>query len=146
MKSEPLITFRRSPATLKRTRLERFARLAQSRIARGRDFHCLITGDAEIRALNHRFRGKDTATDVLSFPSGENNPIGDVAISLARARTQAKECGHSTEEEICILLLHGLLHLLGMDHETDDGAMARAELRWRRKLDLPPGLIERVRE
>jgi probable rRNA maturation factor len=146
MKSEPLITFRRSPATLKRTRLERFARLAQSRIARGRDFHCLITGDAEIRALNHRFRGKDTATDVLSFPSGEKNPIGDVAISLARARTQAKECGHSTEEEICILLLHGLLHLLGMDHETDDGAMARAELRWRRKLDLPPGLIERVRE
>jgi probable rRNA maturation factor len=145
MKSEPLITFRRSPASLKRPRLERFARLAQSRIARGREFHCLITGDAEIRVLNRRFRGKDAATDVLSFPSGEKNPIGDVAISLAHARAQAKEYGHSTEEEVCILLLHGLLHLLGMDHETDGGAMARAELRWRRRLKLRAGLIERAR-
>ena len=144
MKSDPLITFRRTPASLNRLRLERFARLTQSRIARGREFHCLITGDAEIRALNLRFRGKNAATDVLSFPSGEKNPIGDIAISLARARAQAKECGHSTEQEICILLLHGMLHLLGMDHETDDGAMARAELRWRRKLDLPAGLIERA--
>jgi probable rRNA maturation factor len=144
MKSDPLITYRRAPASLRRPRLERFARLAQSRIARGREFHCLITGDAEIRSLNRRFRGKDAATDVLSFPSGEKNPIGDIAISLARAQAQAKECGHSTEDEICILLLHGLLHLLGMDHETDNGAMARAELRWRRKLDLPAGLIERA--
>lgn len=145
MKSDPLITYRRLPASLKRPRLERFARLAQGRIARGREFHCLITGDAEIRSLNRRFRGKDAATDVLSFPSGEKNPIGDIAISLVRARAQAKECGHSTEDEICILLLHGLLHLLGMDHETDTGAMARAELRWRRKLNLPAGLIERAR-
>ncbi|HVW11927.1 MAG TPA: rRNA maturation RNase YbeY [Bryobacteraceae bacterium] len=145
MKSDPLISFRRPPASLKRPRLERFARLAQSQIARGREFHCLITGDAEIRTLNRRFRGKDAATDVLSFPSGERNPLGDIAISLARARAQAKDCGHSTEDEICILLLHGLLHLLGMDHETDNGAMARAELRWRRKLDLPAGLIERAR-
>lgn len=144
MRSDPLITFRRSPATLHRTRLERFARLAQSQVARGRDFHCLITGDAEIRSLNRQFRAKDAATDVLSFPSGEKNPIGDIAISLARARAQAKEHGHSTEEEICILLLHGVLHLLGMDHEIDNGAMARAELRWRRKLNLPAGLIERA--
>jgi probable rRNA maturation factor len=150
MKSDPLITFRRPPASLQRPRLERFARLAQSRIARGREFHCLITGDAEIRSLNRRFRNKDAATDVLSFPSGEQapgikSPLGDIAISLGRARAQAKECGHSTEDEVCILLLHGLLHLLGMDHETDDGAMARAELRWRRKLELPAGLIERAR-
>jgi probable rRNA maturation factor len=145
MRSDPLITFRRTPATLHRIRLERFAKLAQSRIARGREFHCLITGDAEIRSLNRRFRGKDAATDVLSFPSGEKNPIGDIAISLGRARAQAKECGHSAEEEICILLLHGVLHLLGMDHETDNGAMARAERRWRRALNLPAGLIERVR-
>ena len=144
MRSDPLLTFRRLPATLPRTRLERFARLAQTQVARGRDFHCLITGDAEIRSLNHRFRGKDAATDVLSFPSGEKNPLGDIAISLARARAQGKECGHSTEEEICILLLHGVLHLLGMDHETDNGAMGRAELRWRRKLGLPAGLIERA--
>ncbi len=145
MRSDPLITFRRKPAILHRTRLERFARLAQSQIARGREFHCLITGDAEIRSLNRQFRGKDAATDVLSFPSGEKNPMGDIAISLGRARAQAREFGHSTEEEICILLLHGVLHLLGMDHETDGGAMARAETRWRRKLELPVGLIERTR-
>jgi probable rRNA maturation factor len=132
------------PATLHRTRLERFARLAQSQVARGREFHCLITGDAEIRSLNRQFRGKDAVTDVLSFPSEGNDPIGDIAISLGRARAQAREFGHSSEEEVCILLLHGVLHLLGMDHETDNGAMARAELRWRRKLKLPAGLIERA--
>lgn len=144
MKSEPLITYRRPPATLQRPRLEKFARLVRERIARGREFHCLITGDAEIRSLNRRFRGKDKATDVLSFPSGEKDPIGDIAISLAQARAQATERGHSTENEICILMLHGVLHLMGMDHETDGGTMARAELRWQRRLGLPAGLIERA--
>ena len=144
MKSEPLITYRRRPATLQRPRLEQFARLVRDRIARGHEFHCLVTGDAELRSLNLRFRNKDAATDVLSFPSGEKDPVGDIAISLARARAQAKECGHSIETEICILLLHGVLHLMGMDHETDDGAMARAELRWRRLLGLPASLIERT--
>jgi probable rRNA maturation factor len=144
MKSEPLITYRRSPATLKSTRVEKFARVVRDQVARGRAFHCLITGDAELRSLNLRFRGKDAATDVLSFPSGEKDPIGDIAISLARARTQACERGHSVESEICILMLHGVLHLLGMDHETDSGRMARAELRWQRKLGLPTGLIQRT--
>ena len=144
MKSEPLITDRRLPATLKRSRLEKFARVLRDDVARGRAFHCLLTGDAELKSLNSQFRGKDATTDVLSFPSGEKDPIGDIAVSLGRARAQAKERGHSIEEEVCILMLHGVLHLLGMDHEVDSGQMARAELRWQRKLGLPAGLIERV--
>ena len=145
MKSEPLITYRRLPATLKRSRLEKFARVLRDDVARGRVFHCLITGDTELKSLNSTFRGKDATTDVLSFPSGEKDPVGDIAVSLGRARAQAKERGHSIEEEVCILMLHGVLHLLGMDHETDGGQMARAELRWQRKLGLPTGLIERAR-
>jgi probable rRNA maturation factor len=143
MKQDPLVTYRRPPATLKRTRIEKFSRLVQAEVAKRRDFHCLITGDAELRALNLNFRGKNMPTDVLSFPSGEKNPLGDIAISLGRARAQARERGHSIEEEVCILMLHGVLHLIGMDHETDSGQMARAELRWQRKLGLPAGLIER---
>ncbi len=76
-----------------------------------------------------RFRGKDYPTDVLSFP-GRRSPaaiLGDIAISFQRARAQARQFGHSTENEVRILMLHGLLHLLGMDHETDGGRMARAE-------------------
>jgi probable rRNA maturation factor len=140
----PLITYRRPPATLKRTRPERFARIIREQVAHGLNFHCLVTGDTEIRELNLRFRGKNKTTDVLSFPSGETDPIGDVAISLGRARAQARERGHSIEEEICVLLLHGVLHLLGMDHEADNGRMARAEIRWQRKLGLPTGLIQRT--
>jgi probable rRNA maturation factor len=143
MKPDPLITYRRPPATLKRTRIEKFARLVREQVALGREFHCLVTGDAELKSLNLRFRGKDSATDVLSFPSGEKKPLGDVAISLGRARTQARDRGHAIESEVCILLLHGVLHLMGMDHETDSGKMARAEARWQRKLGLPAGLIER---
>jgi probable rRNA maturation factor len=70
--------------------------------------------------------------------------LGDIAISLARARAQAREFGHAIEQEVQILMLHGVLHLMGHDHETDSGAMARAEKRWRAKLGLPNGLIERV--
>ncbi len=153
MKSDPLITYRRPPATLKRSSLEKFARLVRDEVAHGREFHCLVTGDAELRSLNLRFRGKDATTDVLSFPaqesaqiqhSGEDRLIGELAISLGRARAQARERGHSIEKEVCILMLHGVLHLTGMDHETDGGRMARAEIRWQRKLGLPTGLIERT--
>ncbi len=115
-----------------------------TRVARGREFHCLITNDAELQLAEPQFRGKDEPTDVLSFPSGDPDPIGDIAISLQRARAQAREWGHSLEDEIRILMLHGVLHLTGMDHECDPGQMARAEKRWRNKLGLPNGLIERV--
>ena len=77
-------------------------------------------------------------------PSGSDVPLGDIAISLPRARAQAREFGHKPEQEIQILMLHGVLHLLGMDHERDRGRMARAEKRWRARLGLPNSLIERV--
>jgi probable rRNA maturation factor len=143
------VTFRRVPADLRPRAIERFARKLQESVAKGRTFDCLITGDAELRKLNREFRGKDYATDVLSFPSVAQAvmpaPLGDVAISLRCARAQARQFGHNTEQEIQILMLHGVLHLLGMDHETDGGRMARAESRWRARLGLPNGLIERVR-
>ncbi|HWB82642.1 MAG TPA: rRNA maturation RNase YbeY [Bryobacteraceae bacterium] len=143
------VTFRRITTGIRPRALERFTRRLQSEVARGRSFDCLLTGDAELRRLNRDFRGKDYATDVLSFPSllrdREGTSLGDIAISLARARTQARQFGHTLEQEVQILMLHGLLHLLGMDHETDHGRMARAEKRWRARLGLPNGLIERVR-
>jgi probable rRNA maturation factor len=145
MKSDPLITFRRKPATLDIESLESFAAVLRDRVARKREFHCLITSDAELRRLNAQFRRKNYATDVLSFP-GEGLVLGDIAISLQRARAQAREWRHATEDEIRILMLHGVLHLLGMDHETDDGKMGRTEARWRSKLGLPCGLIERVQQ
>ncbi len=144
MPADPLVTFRRPPASLKLPRIRRFALDLRRDVLGGKGFHCLVTGDAQLRSLNAQFRNKDVPTDVLSFPSGERDPLGDIAISLGRARAQARERGHSIEEEVCILMLHGVLHLMGMDHETDRGRMARAELRWRRKLNLPAGLIERA--
>lgn len=137
------VTFRRVPENLRRRPIERFARKLQADVAKGRAFDCLITGDAELRRLNREFRGKDAPTDVLSFPSLVGG-LGDVAISSGRARAQAREFGHTVEQEIQILMLHGVLHLLGMDHERDGGRMARAERRWRASLGLPNGLIERV--
>jgi len=139
------VTFRRIPASFSRRAVERFAHTLQSEVAKGRAFDCLITGDAELRRLNRDFRGQDYPTDVLSFPAAQPSPtLGDVAISLGRARAQAREFGHAIEQEVRILMLHGLLHLMGMDHETDSGRMARAEKRWRTKLGLAHGLIERT--
>ena len=151
------VTFRRVPPTLRRAPIQRFAGTLQKEVVKNRSFDILITGDAELRRLNRDFRGKDYPTDVLSFPaivgqaSACQRPLAgasflnDIAISLARAHTQAREFGHAIEQEIQILMLHGVLHLMGHDHETDSGAMARAEKRWRAKLGLPNGLIERVR-
>jgi len=145
-----IVLFRRTPAELNHRYLERFARTLRGEVARGAGFTCLITGDAELRRLNCSFLGKDYATDVLSFPAGSapsrtvHKHLGEIAISAARARRQAAAFGHSLENEICILMLHGLLHLLGLDHETDRGRMQRAESRWRRRLRLPAGLVERA--
>jgi probable rRNA maturation factor len=147
MKSDPLITFRRKPDHLDTNSLEEFAEQLRRRVLRGQEFHCLITGDAELARLNQAFRGKSGPTDVLSFPqdhSNGNGYAGDLAISLARARAQARQFGHSLAEEICVLMLHGALHLKGMDHETDAGEMAKTERRWRKTLALPAGLVERV--
>src|SRR5207253_1834332 len=110
-----------------------FARTLQTDVTGGREFVCLVTGDRELRRLNREFLGKDYATDVLSFPSGRRDgALGEMAISIDRAREQASAFGHTVEDEIRVLMLHGALHLMGMDHETDGGRMARAETRWRR--------------
>ena len=149
MKSDPLITYRRKPATLDAESLQTFAEVLRDRVARGREFHCRITNDAELQSLNAQFRGNDYPTDVLSFPNGHgvaDQWLGDIAISIQRARAQAREYHHAPEDEIRILMLHGVLHLLGMDHESDSGQMKRTEMRWRRKLGLPIGLIERSRQ
>jgi probable rRNA maturation factor len=139
------VTFRRTPPDFRRRTVERFARRLQAEVAKGQPFDCLITGDAELRRLNREFRSMDYATDVLSFPAAAPaTHLGDLAISLGRARAQAREFGHDIEQEVEILMLHGLLHLLGFDHETDSGQMARAEKRWRTRLGLANGLIERV--
>lgn len=139
-----LISFRRVPADVRPRALEAFARRLRDRVARGREFHCRVTGDAELRRLNRDFLGHDHATDVLSFPAVDDGSLGDIAVSAARARAQGRRYGHSTENEMRVLMLHGVLHLLGYDHETDAGRMARAEARWRRELGLPGGLIERA--
>jgi probable rRNA maturation factor len=121
-----------------------FAKRLESEVTRGRPFTCLIAGDAEVRRLNRDFRKDDRATDVLSFPSRQSlGFLGDVAISFEHAKRQAAEYGHPVGREIEILMLHGVLHLLGFDHEKDRGQMARAENKWRAVLGLPAGLIKR---
>jgi probable rRNA maturation factor len=139
---DPHLLFRHSSRCVRRTPLRDFLMELVKRLARGRTstcpVTCLITTDAELRRLNRQFRGKNYATDVLSFPPDE------MAISLDRAAAQAKELGHSLDDELRILMLHGVLHLCGLDHETDSGRMRRAETRWRKRFGLPVGLIERT--
>ena len=127
-----------------------------------------LLGDRHIRKLNRRYRGVDTTTDVLSFPAAEHprgrrsssrrrrnkgpasiagppaRMLGDVVIATGVARRQAREAGHSYQTELRVLALHGLLHLLGFDHERDRGRMARLEARLRRQGRLREGLIERT--
>jgi probable rRNA maturation factor len=105
----------------------------------------LVTGNSEIRALNSRFRGKNRSTDVLSFPSlgCAEAFAGDIAVSLDIAARNARALGHSVHDELKILVLHGILHLAGYDHESDKGEMADQEQRLRRRLGLPAALIER---
>ena len=122
--------------------LERFVARAQRAAAVRGEVGVLITSNAQMRQLNRRFRGKNSATDVLSFPSTDGT-AGDIAIAAEVAARNARRLGHSAADEMKILILHGLLHLAGYDHETDAGAMARKEARLRRALGLPPALIER---
>ena len=102
-----------------------------------------IVPDDRVRVLNRRYRRTNTATDVLSFPSEEPGFLGDIVIASGVARRQAESAGHPLQTEFRVLALHGLLHLLGYDHERDDGRMARLERRLRRKGGLREGLIER---
>jgi probable rRNA maturation factor len=143
---ESLVLFRRAPIGLRRGELKEFAQRLLREVTGGRDFTCLITDDRELRRLNREFLQKDYPTDVLSFPSGDpDGAAGDIAISGERAAAQAAEFGHTIENELKILMLHGALHLLGMDHLSDGGEMRRAEKLLRKQLNLPAGLIERAR-
>jgi probable rRNA maturation factor len=107
----------------------------------------VLTTDRRIRRLNRQWRGLDKATDVLSFPAGDDpgpvRHLGDLVISRETAARQARHEGHSLATEVRVLALHGLLHLLGYDHERDSGRMARIERKLRRQGGLPAGLIER---
>jgi len=95
-----------------------------------------FVSDKTIRNLNHQFRGVDRSTDVLSFPAEEDDNLGDIAISVDTAAAQCVENGLTLDDEIAQLMLHGLLHLSGYDHETDNGEMNRLELKLRKKLGI----------
>ncbi|MBV9760103.1 MAG: rRNA maturation RNase YbeY [Acidobacteriaceae bacterium] len=125
--------------------LRQFVRNLRHRVTGGSAFTCLITDDEELRRLNREFLGRDYPTDVLSFPgASDSGSLGDIAISSERAKEQALEFGHGRLDEIRVLILHGVLHLTGMDHERDGGEMDRAERRWRAEFDLPSTLIARA--
>lgn len=130
----------------RRRELTRFLREAIDATGLCGDVSVLLTGDAAIRTLNRNYRRKDKPTDVLSFPAADSagGVAGDVAISFETAFRQAREHKHPLEMEIKLLLLHGLLHLAGYDHEIDNGAMHRKEKRLRRDLGLTAALIERA--
>ena len=133
-------------ATLRKAVLARFLKSAQRAVQLPGEVNILLADDARLKALNRAFRGKNKATDVLSFPAAENGEqmAGDLAISVETAARHAAEHGHSLEEELRVLTLHGLLHLAGYDHEADDGEMHALESQLRVKLKLPGGLIERA--
>jgi probable rRNA maturation factor len=145
-----VVIFRKRIAGLSSSTLERFVLRARRAVPLRDAVNVLVTSSSELRSLNRQFRGVDKATDVLSFPSphevrGEaRGSAGDVAISADIARENARRLGHSVADEIKILVLHGILHLAGFDHEHDHGEMAREESRLRQQLKLETGLIERT--
>jgi probable rRNA maturation factor len=120
--------------------LQRFAHRAQRLAGIPGEVDILITRADRIRELNRRFRRKDKATDVLSFPRPDG---GDIAISAEIAAANAVRYGHAAADELKILILHGMLHLAGYDHERDNGEMAARENALRRQLGLPDALLER---
>jgi probable rRNA maturation factor len=132
---------------LSQTGLGRFLRTAQAAVGLCGEVDVLLADDRTLRRLNREFRGKDKATDVLSFPAAPELAgvhAGDLAVSLETAQRQAEEYGHSLRDEVRVLLLHGLLHLYGMDHEIDSGEMAARETELRSRLRLRSGLIARA--
>lgn len=131
---------------LSKSGLTRFFNRAREAVGLRGNVDVLLADDAALRRLNKTFRGKNKSTDVLSFPAAENpdGHAGDLAISLDTAARQAASFGHTLRDEVRILLLHGLLHLSGLDHETDHGEMAARESELRHELRLPVTLIERV--
>src|ERR1700677_3447953 len=128
--------------------LNRFLVRAKEALGLAGDFSVLLTGDEPLRAMNLQFRGVDKPTDVLSFPAlpeaANGGQGGDLAISLETAAIQAADHGHTLQMEVKVLILHGLLHLAGYDHERDRGQMRRRETMLRKQFALPAGLIDRT--
>jgi probable rRNA maturation factor len=146
-----LVILQKKVAGLTEAALERFVARARRVAALDGDVNVLVASNAEIRSLNRRFRKKDKATDVLSFASFapslkryNTHFAGDIAISADIAAENAARFGHTVGEEVKILVLHGILHLAGFDHQRDNGVMARKEAQLRQVLKLPSALIERV--
>lgn len=137
-----------------RNRLSDFLERLGARLDRsGCSLSVMLTDDEGIARYNEQFRGRTEPTDVLSFPSEAGSEsdsghyLGDLVVSVERAEAQAAEHGHETLEELEVLLLHGVLHLLGQDHETDEGQMRRLEARLARELfGGLRGLTERAEE
>jgi probable rRNA maturation factor len=130
-----------STRSISAAQLQRFARRAQMLARVKGDVDILIATNKRLRDLNRRFRRKNKPTDVLSFPLPSG---GDIAISAQIARENALRYGHSLAAELGILVLHGMLHLAGYDHESDNGRMARVEASLRSQLKLPASLIDRM--
>ena len=146
--SEPpsITRSRRLGAPLYKRELRRFVSEAQQQVGVSGEVAILLTTDERLRTLNREFLGKDAPTDVLSFPPAPGSPHGyggDLAISLETAARQAASFAHPLLTEVKVLILHGLLHLTGLDHETDRGQMARRERALREHFELPAGLIQR---
>jgi probable rRNA maturation factor len=122
---------RRVPAE----RLKRVLRGAGRAVRASGEIALVLSGDRALRALNARYRGKDRPTDVLSFPGiGGREGLGDIVISVETAERNARSLGRTLAQELDVLALHGFLHVMGYDHETDDGEMERLERRLRRRL------------
>ncbi len=138
-----MVIMRRAISGVSRPALARFVARAQRAVGLRGEVNLLVAGSAELRRLNRDFRHKDKPTDVLSFPAIARECVGDIAISADIARANARRLGHSTDQELRVLALHGLLHLAGYDHETDRGQMRRKEERLRAALGLPTALIAR---
>ena len=143
---EPTIILRRPIAGLRRSALATFVAEACRAAGLKGAVTVMVTHSRAMRSLNARFRGQNHATDVLSFPSPApgHGFAGDIAVSLDIAERNAQSLGHSVGQEVQILILHGVLHLAGYDHEDDKGDMGARERRLRRRLGLPTGLIERA--
>lgn len=146
-----MVILQKKVAGLNEGALHRFVLRARNAVGLRATVNVLVTSSATVRSLNRQFRSQNKATDVLSFPALSTNPssgtrtvAGDVAISADIARQNAIRLGHPVAQEIKILVLHGILHLAGFDHERDNGQMARKEAKLRRALRLPVALIERV--
>ncbi len=142
-----MVIFQKRVPGLTELALDRFVARARRAAGLKGTVNVLLTTSAEMKSLNRRFRGKDQPTDVLSFPAepdAQKQPAGEIAISSEIAAENARARGHSPAEEVKILVLHGLLHLRGYDHECDNRQMARREKQLRAKFHLPLGLIERA--